>query len=76
LLNTPVAAFGGKTFYELLGVTGLTPNTEPPTGTKPGGGRVGGVLFNLLLIKPGSVDAGMVAATRRPAKVPAIVAIA
>jgi len=56
LLNTPVAAFGGKTFYELLGVTGLTPNTEPPAGTMPGGGRVGAVLFNPRWIKAGSVD--------------------
>jgi hypothetical protein len=56
LLNTPVAAFGGKTFYELLGVTGLTPNTEPPTGTMPGGGRVGAVLLSPRRIKPGSVN--------------------
>jgi hypothetical protein len=56
LLNTPVAAFGGKTFYQLLGVTGLTPGQEPPAGTMPGGGRVGAVLLDREWIKPGSVD--------------------
>ena len=35
LLNTPVAAFGGKTFYQLLGVTGLTPGQEPAAETMP-----------------------------------------
>jgi hypothetical protein len=56
LLNTPVAAFGGKTFYQLLGITGLTANTEPPAGTMPGGGQVGAVLLNSHWIKAGSVD--------------------
>jgi len=56
LLNTPVASFGGLTFYQLLGVTGLTPNTEPPAGTMPGGGQVGAVLFNPRWIKAGSVN--------------------
>ena len=56
LLNTPVAAFGGLTYYDLLGVKGLTPNTEPPAGTMPGGGQVGAVLFNPRRIKAGSVD--------------------
>lgn len=56
LLNTPVAAFGGKTYYQLLGFTGLTPNTEPPAGTMPGGGQVGAVLFNPRWIKAGSVN--------------------
>ncbi|HEY2314898.1 MAG TPA: alkaline phosphatase family protein [Streptosporangiaceae bacterium] len=54
LLNTPIAAFGGKTFYELLGVTGITPNVEPAAGTMPGGGQVGAVLFNPDWIKAGS----------------------
>jgi hypothetical protein len=57
LLNTPIAAYGGLTYYDLLGVKGLTPNTEPVTGTMPGGGQVGAVLFNPSLIKAGSVDA-------------------
>jgi hypothetical protein len=57
LLNTPVAAFGGQTYYDLLGVKGLTPNTEPAAGTMPGGGQVGAVLFNPRWIKAGSVDA-------------------
>jgi hypothetical protein len=56
LLNTPVAAFGGKTFYQLLGITGLTPGQEPPAGTMPGGGRVGAVLLNPDWIKSGSVN--------------------
>ncbi len=56
LLNTPVTAFGGKTFYDVLGVTGLTPNVEPPAGTMPGGGQVGAVLLNPVWIKAGSTD--------------------
>ena len=56
LLNSPVAAFGGATYYDLLGVKGLTPNAEPPAGTMPGGGQVGAVLFNPRYIKAGSVD--------------------
>jgi hypothetical protein len=56
LLNSPVAAFGGKTYYQLLGITGLTPNTEPATGTMPGGGQVGAVLFNPRWITAGSTD--------------------
>jgi hypothetical protein len=56
LLNTPIAAYGGQTYYDLLGVKGLTPNTEPAAGTMPGGGQVGAVLFNPRWIKAGSVD--------------------
>ena len=56
LLNTPIAAYGGLTYYDLLGITGLTPNEEPPAGTMPGGGQVGAVLFNPRYIKAGSVD--------------------
>jgi hypothetical protein len=56
LLNTPIAAYGGKTYYDLLGVTGLTPGQEPPAGTMPGGGQVGAVLLNPRWITPGSVD--------------------
>ena len=56
LLNTPIAAYGGLTYYELLGITGLTPGQEPPAGTMPGGGKVGAVLLNPRWIKPGSVD--------------------
>ena len=56
LLNTPIAADGGLTFYDLLGVKGLTPGQEPPAGTMPGGGEVGAVLLNPDWIKPGTVD--------------------
>jgi hypothetical protein len=56
LLNTPIAAYGGKTYYQLLGVTGLTANTEPSTGTMPGGGQIGAVVFNPDYVTAGSVD--------------------
>jgi hypothetical protein len=56
LLNSPIATFGGKTFYQLLGVTGITPNVEPAAGTMPGGGQVGAVLFNPDWIKAGSTE--------------------
>jgi phosphatidylinositol-3-phosphatase len=56
LLNTPVASLGGLTFYDLLGVKGLTPNQEPPAGTMPGGGQIGAVLLNPDWITAGSVD--------------------
>lgn len=56
LLNTPIAAYGGATYYDLLGIKGLTPNTEPAAGTMPGGGQIGAVLFNPRWIKAGSVD--------------------
>jgi hypothetical protein len=56
LLNEPVAAFGGKTYYQLLGVTGLTPGQAPPAGTMPGGGQIGAVLLNPVWVKAGSVD--------------------
>jgi len=56
LLNTPIAAYGGLTYYDLLGVKGLTPNVEPPAGTMPGGGEVGAVLLNPEWIKAGSTD--------------------
>ena len=56
LLNTPVAAFGGATYYQLPGIKGLTPGQEPPAGTMPGGGQVGAVPFNPDWIAPGSVD--------------------
>jgi phosphatidylinositol-3-phosphatase len=56
LLNAPIAAYGNETYYQLLGISGLTPNTEPATGTMPGGGQIGAVLFNPRLVKAGSVD--------------------
>jgi hypothetical protein len=55
-LNQPIPAAGGLTLYDLIGVTGLTPNQEPPAGTMPGGGQTGAVLFNRRWIKAGSVD--------------------
>jgi hypothetical protein len=57
LLNEPIAAYGGLTYYDLLGVKGLTPGVEPPAGTMPGGGQIGAVLFSSKWIKPGSVNA-------------------
>ncbi len=56
LLNTPAAALGGKTYYQLLGFTSLTPGVQPVTGTMPGGGQMGAVVFNSRLVKAGSVD--------------------
>ncbi len=56
LLNAPIPAFGGLTYYDLLGVKGLTPNVEPPAGTMPGGGQVGAVLLNPDWIKAGSTE--------------------
>ena len=56
LLNVPIPAFGGKTYYQILGVTGLTPNVAPPGGTMPGGGQVGALLLNPRWIHTGTVD--------------------
>ncbi len=56
LLNTPAAALGGKTYYQILGITGLTPGVQPATGTMPGGGQIGAVVFNPRLVRAGSVD--------------------
>jgi hypothetical protein len=56
LLNAPIPAYGGATYYQLLGFKGLTPNTEPATGTMPGGGQIGAVMFNPHWITAGSVD--------------------
>jgi phosphatidylinositol-3-phosphatase len=56
LLNTPIAAYGGETYYDLLGITTLTPGVVPPAGTMPGGGEVGALLLNRNWIKAGSVD--------------------
>jgi hypothetical protein len=56
LLNTPIPAFGGATYYQLLGVKGLTPGVMPPAGTMPGGGQLGAVLFNPRWIQAGSVN--------------------
>jgi len=59
LLNVPIASLGGATFYQLLGVKGLTPGVEPPAGTMPGGGQVGAVLLNPDWIKAGSTDSAV-----------------
>ncbi len=56
LLNVPIPAYGGLTYYDLLGVTGLTPNTEPAAGTLPGGGKVGALLLNPRWVRAGYVD--------------------
>ena len=39
LLNTPIAAYGGLTYYDLLGIKGLTPNTEPAPAPCPAAAR-------------------------------------
>jgi hypothetical protein len=56
LLNQPIAAFGNLTYYQILGVTGVTPGQAPPPGTMPGGGPTGALLLNSRWIQPGSVD--------------------
>jgi hypothetical protein len=56
LLNLPIAAYGGLTYYDLLGVKGLTPNTEPAAGTMPGGGQVGALVLNAKWVRAGVVD--------------------
>jgi hypothetical protein len=56
LLNVPIPAFGGLTYYQLLGVRGLTPGVPPAAGTMPGGGHVGALLLNSCYIHPGSID--------------------
>jgi hypothetical protein len=56
LMNSPIAAYGGLTYYDLLGVHGLTPNTEPVAGTMPGGGAVGALVLNRKWVKAGAVD--------------------
>lgn len=56
LLNTPIAAYGGRTYYSLLGVTGLTPNVEPPAGTMPGGGEIGALVLDPKWVRAGAVD--------------------
>jgi hypothetical protein len=53
-LNTPIA--GGRTYYQLLGVKGVTPGVQPPTGTMPGGGRIGALLLNSKWVKTGTLD--------------------
>jgi hypothetical protein len=56
LLNVPIPAFGNKTYYQLLGITGLTPNVPPPAGTMPGGGQVGALVLNPCYVHAGTVD--------------------
>jgi hypothetical protein len=56
LLNAPIPAFGGHTYYQLLGVTGLTPNVPPPAGTMPGGGQIGALLLNPRYVQVGTVN--------------------
>jgi hypothetical protein len=56
LLNTPIPAYGGATYYQLLHVTGLTPNVEPPAGTMPGGGQIGALLLNPLYVPVGTLN--------------------
>ena len=56
LLNLPIAAYGGKTYYQLLGISGLTPGVEPAAGTMPGGGQVGALVLNPRWVRAGVVD--------------------
>ena len=55
-LNVPIPAYGGETYYDLLGVTGLTPNVPPPAGTMPGGGQVGALLLDPCYVPANTVD--------------------
>jgi len=57
LLNIPSATYGGKTLYQVLGATGITPGVAPAAGTLPGGGLVGALLLNSRWITPGTVNA-------------------
>ncbi|HVC67745.1 MAG TPA: hypothetical protein VND44_09135 [Acidimicrobiales bacterium] len=57
LLNVLSPAYGGKTLYQVLGVTGITPGVAPVAGTLPGGGLVGALLLNARWIRPGTVNA-------------------
>ena len=57
LLNQPIAALHGATYYQLLGMKTLTPGQAPTAGTLPGGGRTGALLLNSRWISPGSTDA-------------------
>jgi hypothetical protein len=56
LLNVPIPAFGGLTYYNLLGIHGLTPGVPPAAGTMPGGGQVGALLLNPCYVSDGTVD--------------------
>jgi hypothetical protein len=56
LLNTPIPSFGGKTYYQVLGLNGLTANTPPTAGTMPGGGQIGALLLNPNYVHAGTVD--------------------
>ncbi len=56
LLNQPIAAFHGATYYQLLGLKTLTPGQAPAPGTLPGGGQTGALLLNSRWIVPGSTD--------------------
>jgi hypothetical protein len=56
ILNVPNPQFGGQTVYQLLGVTGLTPNVPPAAGTMPGGGQIGALLLNPVYVHTGTID--------------------
>jgi len=56
LLNSPIAAFGGKTYYQLLGVTGITPGVAPSPGSLPGGGQIGALVLDSRWVRHGYVD--------------------
>ena len=57
LLNTPIAALGGKTYYQLYyGITTLTPGVAPAPGTMPGGGKVEMLVLNKKWVRPGVID--------------------
>jgi phosphatidylinositol-3-phosphatase len=56
LLNVPIPAYHNLTYYQLLGIKGLTANTPPPAGTMPGGGQIGALLLNPVYVHAGTVD--------------------
>jgi hypothetical protein len=56
VLNVPIPAFGGATYYQLLHVSGLQPNVPPAAGAMPGGGQIGALLLNPLYVHDGVTD--------------------
>jgi hypothetical protein len=57
ILNAPIPAFGGHTYYQLLRCPfALNPGIPPAPGTMPGGGQVGALLLNPVYVHVGTVD--------------------
>jgi hypothetical protein len=57
VLNAPIPAYGGYTYYQLLRCPfALTPGVPPSQDTMPGGGEVGALLLNPVYVHTGTVD--------------------